>query len=100
MLSSVFIFSKERVDGQAMSLKARLSLTALFVFPAFIWLLSAPMLSVIDTKIRVFLLNKVTVVVFGVLEFLGFELEREGNILKLPDGGQAGGRGLLLVFAL
>lgn len=86
LMSTIFIFAKERADGQPMSLQARISLTVLFLFPAFIWLLSAPMVSFLETKIRVFLLNKVTVVVFGLLEFLGFELRREGNILILPEG--------------
>ena len=86
MLSSVFIFSKERVDGTPMSLKGRLSLTFLFLFPAVICLISAPLVSVLETRINVFLLNKVTVVVFGVFDFLGYELEREGNVLILPEG--------------
>lgn len=86
MLSTVFIFTKETVDGEAMSLKSRLSVTLLFVFPAAIWLLSAPMLPMLDNKIRVFLMNKVTVVVFGLFDFLGYEIERQGNILILPQG--------------
>lgn len=86
LLSSVFIFSKETVDGRRMSLKARVSLTLLFVFPALIWLLSAPMVAVLDNKIRVFLMNKVTIVVFGVFDFLGYEIERQGNVLILPEG--------------
>lgn len=86
LLSSVFIFTKETVDGTPMSLKARFSVTLLFVFPALIWMLSAPMVAVLDNKIRVFLMNKVTVVVFGVFDFLGYELERRGNVLILPEG--------------
>ncbi len=86
LLSTVFIFSKETVDGQPMSLKARLAVTLLFIFPALIWLLSAPMVAVLDNAIRVFLMNKVTIVVFGVFDFLGYELERQGNILILPEG--------------
>lgn len=86
VLSSVFIFTKETVDGKPMTLKARLSVTVLFIFPALIWLLSAPMVAVLDNKIRVFLMNKVTVVVFGVFDFLGYELERQGNVLILPEG--------------
>jgi exosortase len=85
-LSGVFIFAKQRIDGQPMPLKHRLALTALFIFPALIWLLSAPLVSVLETQIRVFLLTKVTIVVFGLFDFLGFELEREGNVLILPDG--------------
>jgi exosortase len=85
-LSGVFIFTKQRVDGQPMPLKQRLAVTALFLFPALIWMLSAPLVSVLETQIRVFLLTKVTIVVFGLFDFLGFELEREGNVLILPDG--------------
>jgi exosortase len=85
-LSSVFIFTKQRVDGQPMALKQRLMLTALFIFPALIWLISAPLVSVLETKIRVFLLTKVTIVVFQLFDILGFELEREGNVLILPEG--------------
>jgi exosortase len=86
MLSVVFIMTKERVDGQPMSLKNRLMLTALFLFPAVIWLISAPMVSVIEKEIRVFLLTKVTIVVFNLFDVLGYELEREGNVLILPEG--------------
>lgn len=86
LLSSVFIFTKETVDGKPMSLKARFSVTLLFVFPSLIWLLSAPMVAVLDNKLRVFLMNKVTVVVFGLFDFLGYEIERQGNVLILPEG--------------
>ena len=85
-LSAVFIFTKQTIDGRPMPLNQRLAVTALFLFPALIWLLSAPLVSVLETKIRVFLLTKVTVVVFNLFDFLGYELEREGNVLILPEG--------------
>ena len=86
LLSVVFIMTKERVDGVPMSLKNRLMLTGLFLFPAVIWLISAPMVSVVETKVRVFLLTKVTIVVFNIFEVIGYEIEREGNVLILPEG--------------
>ncbi|WP_269522453.1 exosortase/archaeosortase family protein [Coraliomargarita parva] len=86
VLCAVFIFSKERADGQPMGLKQRLALTCAFLFPAAIWLISAPLVSVLETKIKVFLLTKVTIVVFNVFDVAGFELEREGNVLILPEG--------------
>jgi len=85
-LSTIFIFTKQRVDGQPMPLKQRLAVTALFLFPALIWMISAPLVSVLETKIRVFLLTKVTIIVFHSFDFLGYELEREGNVLILPEG--------------
>lgn len=86
LLSSVFIFTKEQVDGESMPLSGRIRLTALFLFPALIWLISAPMVSVLETQIRVFLLTQVTVVISGFLDFLGYEIERQGNVLVLPRG--------------
>ena len=47
---------------------------------------SAPLVSAAETQIRVFLLTKVTIVVFSSFDFLGYELEREGNVLILPEG--------------
>lgn len=86
LLSTVFIFTKEQVDGKPMPLRGRLGVTALFLFPALIWLISAPMVSVLETQVRVFLLTKVTVVISGLLDLLGYEIEREGNVLILPHG--------------
>jgi exosortase len=86
LLSVIFIMTKERVDGQPLSLKSRLMLTGLFLFPALIWLISAPMVSVVETEIRVFLLTKVTIVVFNLFDIIGYAIEREGNVLLLPEG--------------
>ena len=86
LLSSIFIFSSESIYGQKLVLKNRLKLTFLFLFPALIWLISAPLVSVLETKIRVFLLTQVTIVVFTLMDFLGFEIERQGNVLVLPKG--------------
>lgn len=86
LLSVIFIMTKERVDGQSLSLKSRLMLTGLFLFPALIWLISAPMVSVVEKEIRVFLLTKVTIVVFNLFDIIGYAIEREGNVLLLPEG--------------
>ncbi|MGB0416876.1 MAG: exosortase/archaeosortase family protein [Coraliomargarita sp.] len=84
--STIFIMSKERADGKLMPLHNRLALTALFLFPVLIWLISAPLVSAVETKIRVFLLTQVTIVVFNLLDILGYEIQREGNVLILPLG--------------
>lgn len=81
LMSTVFIQSKQTPGGEPLRLKARWLLVALFIFPALIWLLSAPMVSILETNIRVFLLTKVTVVVYNVLYFLDFDIARETNVL-------------------
>ena len=68
----------------------RVKLTTLFLFPALVWLVSAPMVSVIENQLSLFLLNKVITVVFFTFDVLGLPLQREGNVLVLPplaDGG-------------
>ena len=68
----------------------RVKLTTLFLFPALVWLVSAPMVSVIENQLSLFLLNKVITVVFFTFDVLGLPLQQEGNVLVLPplaDGG-------------
>lgn len=86
LLSSVYIFSEETIDKKRPAIRERLKFVLLFLFPALIWLVSAPLVSVLETKVRVFLLTQVTVIVFSVMDFLGFAIERQGNVLVLPKG--------------
>lgn len=85
-LSTVFIMFKDQPDGRAMSLKRRLSLAGLFLFPALVWLISAPLVSFLETKVEEFLLNRVTWVVFNLFDITGFEIDREGSTLFVPKG--------------
>jgi exosortase len=65
-------------DGRAMA--------GLFVFPALVWLVAAPMVSVVENALSVFLLGKITAAVFFVFESLGLVIEQQGNVLVLPSG--------------
>ncbi|ATC63391.1 exosortase [Nibricoccus aquaticus] len=58
----------------------------LFVFPALVWLVSAPMISLIENALSLFLLGKITSVVFFVFESLGMAIEQQGHVLVLPTG--------------
>ena len=63
---------------------ARVRLVSLFVFPVLVWLVSAPMVSVVEQNLSLFLLRKVTSVVFFVFDVLGLPIEQQGNVLVLP----------------
>lgn len=63
---------------------ARVRLIALFTFPVLVWLVSAPMVSVMEQNLNLFLLRKVTSVVFFVFDILGMPIEQRGNVLVLP----------------
>ncbi|RRK00014.1 exosortase/archaeosortase family protein [Opitutaceae bacterium TAV3] len=65
---------------------ARVQLVALFVFPILVWLVSAPMVSVVENNLSLFLLGRVTAVVFFVFDILGLTIEQQGNVLVLPKG--------------
>lgn len=72
--------------GASLSSDARVKLVSLFLFPVLVWLVSAPMVSVVEQNLSLFLLQKVTVVVFFIFELLGLPIERQGNVLVLPLG--------------
>ena len=63
---------------------ARVKLVSLFTFPVLVWLVSAPMVSVVEQNLNLFLLQKVTKVVFFVFDVLGLPIEQQGNVLVLP----------------
>lgn len=65
---------------------ARLRVVGLFLFPALIWILSAPLVSAVENAVSLFLLRKVVIVVFAVFNFLGYPMIQEGNVLILPEG--------------
>src|SRR5580658_8738520 len=65
---------------------ARLRATALFLFPALVWMISAPLASAVENAISLFLLRRVVAVVFAIFSSLGLPLIQEGNVLVLPRG--------------
>ena len=65
---------------------ARVRLTALFLFPVLVWLISAPMVSAVETQLNLALLRKVVTVVAFVFDTLGLPIERQGNVIALPKG--------------
>jgi exosortase/archaeosortase family protein len=65
---------------------ARVKLAALFIFPVLVWLVSAPMVSVVENQLSLFLLHKVVSVVSFVFDMLGLPVEQQGNVLVLPNG--------------
>lgn len=85
-LSGGYIFFDRRADGEPIAIRERLMMVGLLLFPAAIWMLSAPLFSFLDKTIRTFLMNKVAFVVFQVMDILGYAVEREGSVLVLPTG--------------
>jgi exosortase len=71
---------------RALRTDARLRAVALFLFPALIWMLSAPLVTAAENAVSLFLLRKVVTVVFTVFNLLGYPLLQEGNVLVLPHG--------------
>ncbi len=62
----------------------RVRLTGLFLFPAAVWLISAPMVSAVESQVNLALLRRVVSVVAAVFDFLGLPIEQQGNVLVLP----------------
>jgi exosortase len=86
LLTGVYIFLDRRSDGEQIPFVERWMLVGLFLFPALIWLLSAPLFSFLDNTIRTFLMNKVAIVVFEFCDVMGYSVVREGSVLVMPTG--------------
>ncbi len=78
--------SPQVVKGSKLADDARVRLVAWFLFPALVWLVSAPMVTAVENTLSLFLLMKVTSVVFFVFDLLGLPIEQQGNVLVLPKG--------------
>jgi exosortase len=63
---------------------ARVRLAGLFVFPALVWLVSAPMVSLVENNLTHFLLARVINTVFFAFDTLGIAIQKTGNVLQLP----------------
>jgi exosortase/archaeosortase family protein len=65
---------------------ARMRLTALFIFPVLVWLISAPLVDAFESQVSLFLLRRVVTVVAFAFDALGLPLQQQGNVLVLPRG--------------
>ncbi len=90
ILGFVWIFTDKDVSGSQTPSTSRWSIVMLFLFPALIWMLSAPTFSALEKMISTFLMNKVAFVVFNVFEVAGYPLIREGSVLIMPNGEMVG----------
>lgn len=84
--TSAYFASAKNLAGEKMPLKRRWDFVMLFVFPAFAWIISAPVFGVVEEKISLFLLSKVAYVVLNVMDFLGYVVELRGNVIHFPSG--------------
>lgn len=64
----------------------RFRVAALFIFPVLVWLISAPLVSAVESQVSLFLLRKVVTVVAFVFDVVGAPIEQQGNVLLLPKG--------------
>jgi exosortase len=86
ILSTIHFLSPTRsLDSQLLT-HERKRMVSLFLFPALIWLVSAPMLATIESTLSLFLMNKITSAVFFLFDLLGLPIEQHGNTLTLPSG--------------
>lgn len=81
-----YFSSTENVYGEKIDIKTRLKYVSLFIFPCFIWLISAPLFVAVEDKISLFLLSKVAAITVSIMETLGFIVELKGNTISFPKG--------------
>jgi len=86
VLSMGFLVSRTDARSRAVTLSQRGRVVALLVFPALAWMISAPMLLLFESRVKLVLLDWVVRIVFSLFNLLGYEIVREGSTLILPHG--------------
>jgi exosortase/archaeosortase family protein len=86
VLATIYFLAPTEGSSPGCRSADRRKMVGLFFFPTAVWLLSAPMLAVVENNLNLFLMQKVTSVVFFVFDRLGLPLEQRGNVLVLPSG--------------
>jgi exosortase/archaeosortase family protein len=71
---------------RALLADGRFRVAAVFIFPALVWVVSAPLVSAVESQVSLFLLRTVVTVVAFAFDLLGYPLEQQGNVLLLPKG--------------
>jgi len=84
VLAMGFLISRTDARGRAVTLSRRGMVVALLIFPALVWLLSAPMMLMFETRVKPVLLEWVVRIITNVFDALGFEVTREGSTMLLP----------------
>ena len=74
------------LNGPRLGSDARFRAIGIFLFPALIWILSAPLMSAVENAISLMLLRRVVSVVSAVFGLFGYPLLQQGNVLILPKG--------------
>jgi exosortase/archaeosortase family protein len=83
-LTGLWFFSEKNAGGRVLGLKKRIRFIRLFTFPVLVWLISGPMLYLLDTSVRTYLLVRVGIIVANVLQGLGMDVTACQGIITLP----------------
>ncbi|MDR1497881.1 MAG: exosortase/archaeosortase family protein [Puniceicoccales bacterium] len=83
-LGTVWLFTEKNTAGRSLAFTERTAIIRLFVFPILVWFISGPLLLLMDTSVRTFLLLKVTAVVVEILNAIGMSVTNRANIIELP----------------
>ena len=90
LLPLLFINAPEPANGRRVaagfSSDARVRVVALFLFPVLVWLISAPIVSAVETQLSLALRRHVVTIVAFAFDAAGIPIEQQGNVLALPNG--------------
>lgn len=86
----LWMISEKTFAGAIRSGRERWDFLRLFTFPVLVWIVSGPFIYLVDTSIKLILLEKVTVIVTAVMQAMDYDVTRQANLILLPGGDQVG----------
>ncbi len=86
----LWMISAKNLMGEVRSGAERWRFLRLFAFPVLVWIISGPFIYLVDTSVKILLLDKVTAVVTAAMQAMDYEVTRQANLILLPGGDQVG----------
>lgn len=86
ILSLVYLSAPAEAGAGQAAGSSRRRLVLLFVYPATVWLLTAPLLSALELRLSSVLLQQIARVVLGVFHLLDLPVELKGNVFVMRGG--------------
>ncbi len=79
-----WLLCEKNAAGRTLGFGERMAFIGLVCFPGLVWFISGPFLYLVDTNIKLILLNRVTGAVVEIMSMLDMSVTQEGNVIILP----------------
>lgn len=86
----LWMITEKDFAGRPVARRERLDWLSQWSFPVLVWIVSGPFIYLVDSRIKLVLLDKVTGMVVTLLNAFDYAVSRQANLILLPGGDRVG----------